>query len=192
LSYISTSPSSRKEKVAKIITKIYPSSNCISQYPTEVNKMTEREVFDSTKKHIDNVRFLIFNILEELTKRASRHDESKLLPPEFQTFVEFTPKLADSTYGSEEYKQFLKEMKPALDHHYAKNRHHPEHFKEGVRGMNLVDLMEMLADWYSATMRHNDGDIMKSIEYNQTRFQMSDDLTQILKNSVVDLFNLKK
>ena len=31
------------------------------------------------------------------------------------------------TYGSDEYKACLTEMKPALDHHYAANRHHPEH-----------------------------------------------------------------
>jgi len=40
-----------------------------------------------------------------------------------------TPKLAGSTYGSEEYKAFLGQMKPALDHHYAVNDHHPEHFR---------------------------------------------------------------
>lgn len=116
--------------------------------------------------------------------RAGEHDMSKLSSPEIEIFVEYTPKLAGSTYGSEEYKRFLTEMKPALDHHYAVNRHHPEHFDNGVNDMNLLDLLEMLCDWKAATMRHNDGDIVKSIEYNKDRFGLSDQLTQILMNSV--------
>ena len=32
-------------------------------------------------------------------------------------------------------------------------------------------------------MRHNDGDIMKSIEINQERFGYSDDLKQLLINT---------
>jgi hypothetical protein len=54
--------------------------------------------------------------------------------------------------------------------------------------MNLIDLVEMLCDWYAASKRHNDGDIMKSIEINQKRFGFSDDLRQILENTVKDLF----
>jgi len=33
-------------------------------------------------------------------------------------------------------------------------------------------------------LRHNDGDIMKSIEINKERFGLSDQLAQILRNSV--------
>jgi hypothetical protein len=154
----------------------------------EVNppySMSEQETIDETKKHISNVIHCILRVIHELAERAINHDQSKLLPPELQTFMEYTPKLATSTYGSDEYKQFLAEMKPALDHHYECNRHHPEHFKEdGVNGMNLVDLIEMLCDWKAATLRHNDGNIIKSIEFNKTRFNMSNQLTQILLNSV--------
>lgn len=95
-----------------------------------------------------------------------------------------TPKLAASTYGSDEYKQMLSQMQPALQHHYAHNRHHPEFYANGIDGMNLIDLLEMFVDWYAATRRHNDGDIYKSIEINRERFGMSDQLVQILKNSV--------
>ena len=50
--------------------------------------------------------------------------------------------------------------------------------------MNLVDLIEMLCDWKAATMRHNDGDIMKSIEINQERFGYGDEIKQIMINTV--------
>ncbi len=100
-------------------------------------------------------------------------------------FDEYTPKLAASTYGSDEYKAFLAAMKPALDHHYAANSgHHPEGNPRGIQGMSLVDLTEMLCDWLAATRRHADGDIRRSIEINQKRFGYGDELKQILLNTL--------
>ncbi len=104
--------------------------------------------------------------------------------PEVSVFDEYTHKLKNSTYGSEEYKQFLVEMKPALDHHYANNRHHPEHFEKGISDMDLIDIIEMICDWKAATERHDNGDIEKSIHLNQARFGYSDELKSILLNTV--------
>ena len=158
---------------------------------TEQEKITNFE----TLQHIIHVRNFLDKIIIELLNRGELHDNSKLEEPELATFVEYTPKLAQSTYGSEKYiQQNLKEMKTALVHHYAGNRHHPEHFKEEadatlrqtpVNCMNLVDIVEMLCDWKAATMRHDDGDIMKSIEINRKRFLLSDQLVCILKNTVM-------
>ncbi len=138
----------------------------------------------ATYEHIQTVQRLLNNQIRDLVGRSERHDQSKLVSPEVEVFDEFTPKLAGSTYGSDEYKSFLAGMKPALDHHYAANSHHPEHYSEGIRGMTLLDVLEMLCDWKAATMRHNDGDIRKSIEINQKRFGYSDELKQILSNTV--------
>jgi len=148
-----------------------------------------------TLEHIREVQKQIYTVIYALKDRAKNHDASKLESPERETFDEFTPKLRECTYGSDEYKQFLKSMKPALDHHYANNRHHPEHFKnmqdggkwEPLKQMNLIDIMEMLCDWKAATMRHSDGDILKSIELNQKRFGYSDELKAILLNTIKDL-----
>lgn len=81
-----------------------------------------------TRKHQMRVMNLLCEVARELLVRGRTHDDSKLKEPEKSIFDEFTPKLKGSTYGSEEYKGFLASMKPALDHHYAHNRHHPEHF----------------------------------------------------------------
>jgi hypothetical protein len=150
--------------------------------------LKELETNKETLLHIQLVREFLVRIIGALSKRAEVHDESKLELPEVEVFTKYTPLLAKTTYGSEEYNMFLKEMKEgALDHHYAVNRHHPEHFTDGVSGMNLVDLVEMFCDWKAATLRHDDGDISKSIEHSKERFELSDQLVRIFHNTVRDL-----
>lgn len=136
-----------------------------------------------TLLHIKRVNELLIEASMELLKRATVHDNSKLESPEKEFFDEFTPKLKDSTYGSEEYKEFLKELKVGLDHHYANNSHHPEHYENGVDGFDLFDLIEMFFDWKAATERHKDGSIKRSIEINKGRFKLSEQLESILINT---------
>jgi len=143
--------------------------------------------FDDTMNHIEKVTIYIGKIIEGLIYRGAVHDRSKLSDPEKEIFDIYTPKLKDVTYGSDKYKEYLKEMKIALDHHYSQNRHHPEYFENGIKDMDLLDLIEMICDWYAASQRHAKGDIMKSIEMNQERFGYSDELKQILKNTIISL-----
>ena len=72
-----------------------------------------------TSEHIDTVRKLLFKVQAALGLRAMAHDASKLEDPEKSVFDEFTPKLKGTTYGSDEYKEFLKEMQVGLQHHYG-------------------------------------------------------------------------
>ena len=149
--------------------------------------MPESASTKSTKAHIAEVQSLLVYFMGELDKRAKEHDLSKLQDPEFPIYEEWTPKLADSDYGSEEYHAMLKEMRPAIEHHYKVNRHHPEHFEYGIEDMNLIDIIEMFCDWKAATMRHSDGDIDKSININEGRFKLSQQLFSIFKNTARDL-----
>lgn len=137
-----------------------------------------------TWKHINTVMRLLEHFKAMLSERMFSHDRSKLAPPEVETFTEYTPKLAESTYGSDEYKGYLAEMLPALNHHYEANRHHPEHHVAGIDDMNLVDIVEMFIDWAAACKRHDDGDLVKSITINQSRFNMSPQLCRIFENTV--------
>lgn len=145
--------------------------------------MTTAECKVETIKHIENVRKYIRVITDMLTTRGVKHDASKLEPPELEIFTEATPKLAEMTYGSEEYKESLKEIQVALDHHYASNRHHPEHFPNGIEDMTLVDIVELLCDWKASSMRHHDGNLLKSIELNAQRFGYDDQLKKIFINT---------
>ena len=137
-----------------------------------------------TKEHIKTVAGFIRDLLIKLRHRIIYHDVSKLEPPEKQIFDVVTPKLKGLTYGSDEYKKSLNEMGEALKHHYAENLHHPEHFKNGIDDMDLIDIIEMVCDWKAATLRHADGDIIKSVEINTKRFNISPQLSTIISTSI--------
>ena len=158
---------------------------------TKILTEDEQKTNIETKKHIANVQKFLALVCDVLSKRGQEHDSTKLEDPELPLFTEMTNKLAKSTYGSDEYKKFLEELKPALEHHYAKNRHHPEHYPNSIDGMNLVDLVELFCDWKAATMRHNDGNLLKSIEINTKRFGISEQLASIFRNTA-ELFDQKK
>lgn len=148
-------------------------------------QLTEKQANSraDTKTHIARVRTLMRRVIGDLEERARVHDASKLLPPEVEVFDEYTETLKALAYGSPEYKQALAAMKPALDHHYAHNDHHPEFYGErGIHGMGLVQMLEMLVDWKAAGERHG-GCIFRSIEMNSKRFKYGDELKGILLNT---------
>lgn len=147
---------------------------------------------DSTKatmKHKEWVKDLMGILIDDMVVRSMHHDDSKLEDPEKSLFDNYSSKLKDCTYGSDEYKEFLKGLKPALDHHYSVNPHHPEHYENGVNDMGLVDIIELICDWMASSKRHADGNIYKSIKLNKDRFGMSDQLCKILENTVNHYFN---
>lgn len=150
--------------------------------------MNQLETNAETLQHIRRVQSLLREVVDNLLRRAIAHDTSKLAEPEASTFAEYTAKLKGCTYGSEEYKSFLAGMKPALDHHYRNNRHHPEHWPNGIKDMSLLDIIEMFVDWKAATERHADGNLDKSIEINQKRFGYGDELLAIFQRTRIELF----
>lgn len=145
--------------------------------------MTLDECRVETQKHIDKVRKYMRFFTDKLTLRGENHDASKMETPEVELFAEHTEKLSEIEYGSEEYKKELEALKPALEHHYAVNRHHPQHFPNGINDMNLIDIVEMITDWKASSERNSNGNLLKSIELNAKRFEMDEQLTQILMNT---------
>lgn len=137
-----------------------------------------------TLKHIQLVQKYIHIMIKELLDRGANHDATKLDSPELEAFTRETAKLNKLTFGSPEYSESLKALGPALDHHYSHNRHHPQHFANGIEDMNLVDIMEMFCDWCASSQRHNDGNIRKSITHNGKRFDIPDKLVKIFENTI--------
>lgn len=136
-----------------------------------------------TLEHILNVQKYINIVVTDLLERGNRHDQSKLKSPEVEKFAEHTAKLKALTYGTPEYEESRRLLGEALTHHYAKNDHHSEHHPKGIRDMNLVQIVEMFCDWKAATLRHNDGNLLKSIDHNAQRYNLSSELVDILKNT---------
>ena len=155
------------------------------------NELTLQEQATNYKTmlHIAEVRRFLKACAIELLIRGEDHDASKLEQPEVGIFTEFTPKLAATTYGTEEYYDMLAEMQQGLIHHYEVNSHHPQHHDDGVNDMCLFDVIEMLCDWGAAVMRHDDGDIFESLFINKERFNISDQLFCILFNTAIQLFH---
>ena len=145
--------------------------------------MTLEECKLATIEHIDMVRKYIRLFTDKLTDRAEKHDASKLTDAELPYFAEHTERLGQIEYGSDEYKAELAALKPALDHHYAENAHHPEHWPNGIEDMSLWDICEMLCDWKASTTRQKSGNLLKSIELNAERFKIDNQLKQILINT---------
>jgi Family of unknown function (DUF5662) len=142
---------------------------------------------EETRRHIARVQFLLADFAQRLLDRAEVHDASKLESPEAEAFAK-AGSLLGCSYGSPEYHQGLAALGPALAHHYAHNSHHPEHYgADGIRGMSLLDLVEMFIDWKAASERHATGDILRSIAQNYARFGFSEDLRRILLNTAWEL-----
>jgi hypothetical protein len=126
-----------------------------------------------TTTHKARHLWLTVKFCARLTWRSAVHDLSKYRWDESRYFVKTILRLRGSTYGSDEYKGLLAELKPALDLHYARHRHHPEHSALGIGEMSLTDVAEMFLDWHAATHRHRDGSIVASVEKNEKRFGLS-------------------
>ena len=136
-------------------------------------------------QHIADVRRRLLVVVADLARRASVHDASKLVEPEAGPFEAGATDLKHLKYTDDEYqKASLERLGSALNHHWAANDHHPQHFKDGVHGMSLIHLLEMLADWHAAVERHETGDIRASIEFNAGRFGYGPELKRILHNTV--------
>ena len=148
-----------------------------------MNTETRDQVMRETLKHVRRVGELIAAAIYALSCRAFAHDKSKFDPEEFDSFVEATPTLKGSTFGSDEYKAALDKIRPAIDHHSANNRHHPEYHDNGVTDMTLIDLVEMVCDWKAASERHDNANFSKSIKHCVERFGIDPQLASIIENT---------
>jgi len=126
--------------------------------------------------------------LNELLERKTNHDKTKLEYPEKQEFDKYNQKLKELTYGSDEYNQNLYILRNALCHHYRYNRHHPEHFGNGIYGMTIMDVTEMICDWKASSERQKDGDIFKGIEKGSQRFNYDKKMIRVLSNTAQKYF----
>lgn len=146
--------------------------------------MTESQI--DTINHIGKVQSNLSKVIYNLNDRKDMHDRSKLEEPELSGYEGLTQALKGLTYGTPEHRAAFAPYKEIIQHHYASNRHHPEHWQMGVTDMSLLDIIEMLADWKAANDR-NGGDFGHSIQVSVSRFRISEQLHAILINTAKEL-----
>jgi hypothetical protein len=125
----------------------------------------------------------IYLIINQLLLRMLTHDRTKIEAEELDAYAEIVPGFKNFTYGTQEHKDHGAKLGPAWDHHVQHNKHHPEHFEAGLRGMTLIDLIEMVCDWRAASMRGGTFDYDKSIEQFSNRFYPPKEVVSILRNT---------
>lgn len=137
-----------------------------------------------TMRHIERVRNLLNEAIRMLLDAGEEHDQCKMEEPELSEFAAATPALSALTYGTPEFEENKKKLlQNAMAHHYARSTHHPEHFANGINDMDLLHLIEMFLDWKASSERHTNGNILKSIDHNVGRFEMSPQLARIFRNT---------
>ena len=137
-----------------------------------------------TRRHIEQVAMFLGWVITALRYRSVEHDESKFSDVERNAYAVVIPQLAGMKYGTPEHKAVLAQMKPAIAHHQAANRHHPEYHRNGVKGMDIIDLVEMAADWKAASLREGSGTTFEEgVKISAKRFGLSEDLTSVILNT---------
>jgi len=125
----------------------------------------------------------ILNIICKLFMRALLHDNSKFNLDEAKGFI----KIINNKKEGKEYFDVLSLIAKEVNNHYKNNKHHPQHYKNGIDDMELIDIVEMLCDWQASnSQRHNFGTIEFAISINKNRFNISNQLSNILLNSVTE------
>ena len=141
-----------------------------------------------TRKHMQRVSQLLGDVAIEFINRAKRHDLSKLEEVEMNPLAEMQrtiDKEGQVPYESEEYKRRTEKLGPMLESHFAKNSHHPEYYVEGVSGMDLFDILEMLIDWKAASERGEESVV--NIDAACKRFKIDGQLRRVLENTADEL-----
>lgn len=181
----------------------------------EKNNNTERLIVAfmiDLNKHLESVRKAIDILINEnlqsikLTKeekveifyRSMNHDQSKTeCFDEFKGYIKMNSKLENIKYGSEEYKNIMKDFSYVIDLHYKNNDHHPEHFSNGVNDMNRNQKLEMICDWIGSARARNCLDKYKqSFDSNRIRFCISDEewkeLFSIAEEIIIKILEMDK
>ena len=137
-----------------------------------------------TRKHMQRVSALLGGAASEMIQRAALHDLSKLMPEELEPLQEMQDIIdreGQAPFGSDEYKRRTAKLGGMLKHHYENNSHHPEHYENGIDGMDLYDVLEMFLDWKAASERGEESvfNITSAVE----RFHVSPQLEAIFRNT---------
>jgi hypothetical protein len=147
--------------------------------------------FDSaqdTHEHRGKVRDMLNLPIHNLLRRGAVHDLSRFDPEEKPIYDAVLPELRSATPGTPEHSAIQGRLAPALRHHYSVNSHHPEYYSNGVSGMTLLDMIEMLCDLKAATMRPGSRTLAHALELAIKKHKISQEVAGILRHTAVEFF----
>ena len=150
--------------------------------------MTDKEklTVKLTLQHKENIATLLAKFAAELTYRSAVHDNSKFFPDEFDILSDNVCDFNKYLFDTKEEQDLRERLLPASILHRKRNRHHPEHFENGIDGMNIIDLLEMLCDWKSASTRVSGDSLRKGLPILKKKYNISSQLLKILENTARD------
>ena len=120
--------------------------------------MSEKSLID-TINHIRLVQKFMAEIISRLEKRLLLHDDSKLNEPELSGYDGLSDAPKGLEYGSTEYRAA---------------------FQNGINDMDLIQIIEMLADWKAASTRNSDT-LKTTLDKTLERFGVNDQLALIIR-----------
>ena len=145
--------------------------------------------FEDTGKHIETVRYYMEMAMHILRGRGLAHDRSKFEEPEKTGFDLLTPEFREMEYGGPEWREVTQHplVKLAIKHHHENNSHHPQYYTNGIMGMSLFDMIEMLCDWKAATDRNPNGNMRKNMIFNFQEFKIPHPMCVVLDKTALEM-----
>lgn len=140
-------------------------------------------------EHKELVAHYLNRITHELALRGIHHDDSKFSDEEYEAYSKLAKECAEVPFGSSEHKSIVRKYRPAVEHHFAANPHHPDYHEAGVAGMTLVDLVEMLCDWKAASQRPGGTPLKESLPGSIKHFKIEPQLASVLENTIHSYFS---
>ena len=126
-------------------------------------------------RHQRRVGRMLRVIAKELEHRQYMHDRSSYEAPERLIVARNKRLLFNRSVGkSTTLMKGATELLHAVSTHYKKNRHHPEHWSNGVWDMTLVDVIEMVCDWRSTGC---------NIEDRLTKYHIDGPLADVIRST---------
>ena len=137
-------------------------------------------------EHKQRVSYYLNLLIHSLQWRSLQHDNSKLEPEEFDAYSSQMDEFCTHEFGSPGYVKAKETIADAVNHHYMCNSHHPEHYSNGIDGMDLVDVIEMICDWKAATTNNPKapGTMQKSFDYAVAKYGITPQLANVILNTI--------
>ena len=122
-------------------------------------------------RHRETVATQLERMADELRQRARDHDRSKLQLDEFEGYERISEAGRKYAYGSSEMIDAVR-AENCVELHCARNSHHPD-YHASAKEMPFMDIIEMVIDWYSASVTYGQTPLSESLPDLRNRYGFS-------------------